>query len=44
MCSDPGRLHSYGRAGRTAYQTRYRWEQEARQLHWHLRQAGLLPP
>ena len=44
MCSDPGRLHSYGRAGRTAYQTRYRWEQEARQLRWHLRQAGLLPP
>jgi len=41
MCSDPWRLKDYGAAGRAAYRARYRWEVEARNLRWHLLQAGL---
>ena len=42
MCSDPERLRRYGMAGRAAYQERYRWEVESRNLRWHLRRAAAL--
>jgi hypothetical protein len=41
LCSDPGQLRRFAQAGREAYQLRYRWEAEARNLRWHLNQAGL---
>jgi glycosyltransferase involved in cell wall biosynthesis len=41
LCSDPERLRGYARAGREAYRARYRWEAEAGNLRWHLRQARL---
>jgi glycosyltransferase involved in cell wall biosynthesis len=44
MCSDPRRLERYAEAGRRAYRERYRWEREAANLRWHLRQAGLPLP
>jgi len=42
MCSDPQALGRHAQAGREAYRDRYRWEVEAGNLRWHLRQAGLL--
>jgi len=39
LCSDPGQLRRYAQAGRSAYRERYRWEAEAPNLRWHLRQA-----
>jgi len=41
MCSDPGGLRCFAAAGRAAYQERYRWEVESRNLLWHLRRARL---
>jgi hypothetical protein len=43
LCADPGRLRRFAQAGREAYRSRYRWEAEARNLRWHLNQAGLAP-
>jgi len=42
LCSDPERLRRYGMVGRAAYQERYRWEVESRNLRWHLRRAAAL--
>lgn len=41
MSSDPPGLARYAEQGRAAYRERYRWEVEADNLRWHLRQAGL---
>jgi glycosyltransferase involved in cell wall biosynthesis len=41
MSSDPARLATYAEQGRRAYREQYRWEREARNLRWHLQQAGL---
>jgi hypothetical protein len=41
MLADPAALARHSAAGRGAYQQRYRWEAESRNLRWHLQQAGL---
>jgi glycosyltransferase involved in cell wall biosynthesis len=41
MSGDPAALATYSEQGRRAYRERYRWEREARNLRWHLQQAGL---